>query len=526
VPPKGFDPRSVEWGLGRLPDGKYVIIRGHHGEVAWGPFPEVTPIAHTHPLRQDKLLQADGGAPGIHVGDMIRGRGVNAHNRLHFFPSAADIAFVVRNGLSMHAVHTPYVHAGNQRIGNPVGDFSDLPRIDFEITQASRVGLFEGQAHIPILRAELVAKDRNGVELWRGTVYAIHHPTVGSLIELDLPAGGTRSEVGRSPASLGGSTPAPTRKPTSELEERGLEDWKKLEASNRNYTGRYDNDEWLDRYKEGLVYDLEKNVWRRPDGKVYVAQRFDSAAWTPKKIFEHLAGGDSPSSFKRYAEMLEAEGIADRAAVIRQIADLRPLGKSEDMVRHALKAHYEAAILQRMTAPPTEAGKHAAMRRITERLNPADKGSLTEKWYHQAVLEGRGEPHVAARKDALENAQGITLERDRFIDFVHENTAHEIKSGEGKLTEADISQMHDYARMVDGRARVKLGDGTTATIEKVQYTFTSPAGAKANVKTITTAFTDDTLKGRFAFEIFTPSGDRVLIGNVAEFDAQKWLISP
>ncbi|HWO20083.1 MAG TPA: hypothetical protein VNO30_14955 [Kofleriaceae bacterium] len=519
--PKGFDPRGVEWGLGRLPDGTYVLVRGHHGEVDWSPFPEVVPIAHTHSLRHDKLLAADGGTPGIHIDDLALGRGANAQNRARCFPSAADVAFVVRNGLAMHVVHTPYVHAGDRRVGNAVGDFSDLPRVTFEITEASRIGSHAGQADIPIYRAALVAKDSDGAFLWSGTVYAIHHPSVGSHLELELPASWTQPGAGGSPTHLGGSTAAPTRAPASEREERGLADWKQLEASNRDYAGRYDNDEWLDRYEQGLVFDLEHHVWRRPDGKVYTAQRFDDTRWTAKKIFRYLTGDDAQSGLQRYVSMLEVEGIADRAAVIRQIDALRPLGKTEDTVRHALKAHFEAAILQRMTAPPTEAGKHAAMRRITERLAPADKGSLTEKWYQHVVLHGQGNPHVAARKDALEG-QGVALEKDRFIDFVHGGTAHEIKSGEGKLSADDLSQMRDYARMVDGRARVKLGDGTTATIERVQYTFTSPAGARANVETLKKMFKPP-FAGRFAVEIFTPSGNRVLLTKESELTAQSWL---
>jgi hypothetical protein len=146
--------------------------------------------------------------------------------------------------------------------------------------------------------------------------------------------------------------------------------------------------------------------------------------------------------------------------------------------------------------------------------------ALLDDGFH---LQGKGEAHIAARKDALADAQGIVLEKDRFIDFVHQNTAHEIKSGEGKLTDADISQMQDYARMVDRGAKVKLGDGTPTMIERVQYTFTSPAGAKANIDTMRDMLGEQRLRDKLTIEMYKPDGTRVRIKTEAELDAQIWL---
>lgn len=82
--------------------------------------------------------------------------------------------------------------------------------------------------------------------------------------------------------------------------------------------------------------------------------------------------------------------------------------------------------------------------------------------------------------------------------------------------------MYDYARMVDGKARLPTDSGEV-TIEHVRYTFTSPEGSKANVQTIRDAFNDAELANRIDFELFTPDGKRVAVQNETQLDLQKWL---
>lgn len=220
--------------------------------------------------------------------------------------------------------------------------------------------------------------------------------------------------------------------------------------------------------------------------------------------------------------MLISEKIATRAQIEKKIQEIGFLGRDEDLVRHELKAAYHDVILDAMKAPKTTEGKFEAMRRITGRLDSSDKGNLTEDWYKDVMLGGKGETHVAARKDALSEDQGIELEKNRFVDIVDGSIGREIKSGEGKLGDADISQMHDYARMVDGQATLRTPSGN-AQVKHVRYTLTSPAGAKANVETMRKAFTKDELKTRISFELFTPEGKSVIIKTEAQLDAQKWL---
>src|SRR5262249_37548170 len=138
-------------------------------------------------------------------------------------------------------------------------------------------------------------------------------------------------------------------------------------------------------------------------------QKFDSTRWTKTRVYDHLAGPASESTFKPFAEMLIREKIATRAQIEKMIEKKGFLGRDEDVVRNELKLAYRDAIVEKMTSPKTPEGKHAAMRRITEKLDSSDKGNITEVWYRDAVLGGDGEVHVAARKEALAEDQGIKI---------------------------------------------------------------------------------------------------------------------
>ncbi len=79
--------------------------------------------------------------------------------------------------------------------------------------------------------------------------------------------------------------------------------------------------------------------------------------------------------------------------------------------------------------------------------------------------------------------------------------------------------MRDYARMVDGKAELPIEKGT-AKIEHVRYSFTSPAGGRANAETMRNVFKDPKLKERISFEVFTPEGKTMTIKNEKQLDAQ------
>jgi hypothetical protein len=221
--------------------------------------------------------------------------------------------------------------------------------------------------------------------------------------------------------------------------------------------------------------------------------------------------------------MLIREKIATRADIEKMIEKVGFLGNDEDYVRHALKEAYKPAIMDKMKAPATAEGKHEAMRRITKELDSSDKGNLTEDWYREVELGGKGDQHVSARKDTLKEDWSVDLEKNRYIDVVEGSLGREIKSGEGKLSDGDVMQMRDYGRMVDGGVEFLTSTGKHP-LKEVRFTFTSPAGAKANVATMRTALTQKPTAGNVSFELYGLDGKKVgPIKTEADLDAQKWL---
>src|SRR5262249_4025853 len=158
---------------------------------------------------------------------------------------------------------TPYIHIGDKMIGNPVGDFAGKPRVTIEIHRATRIGSFEGNDAIPAYQAHIVVKDAKGVPIWEGDMVAVHHPNAGSLIQFE-PAPAHWLRPGLKGAGMGGETGAPIRKPRTKSEQKGYDDWQKLEKSGKNYGGKFDAEEWYARYDDGLRFDIDSNRWVRP----------------------------------------------------------------------------------------------------------------------------------------------------------------------------------------------------------------------------------------------------------------------
>jgi hypothetical protein len=178
--PEGFRPTSVEWGLGQLPDGRFVVIRGEAGAVDWSHFPGVRAVAHTHPS-----TNALRGGQGPQSEMSIREALGTDVNRTALLPSGQDLAYVAREGLDTHTVFTPFEYRGNGRIANAVPG-SGLPRVEVEIRGARLEGYY---GELPAYRAELVARSSTGEILWQGTVYGMPHPYLGQVLDFRPPPG-------------------------------------------------------------------------------------------------------------------------------------------------------------------------------------------------------------------------------------------------------------------------------------------------------------------------------------------------
>ena len=170
--PAGYEPHGTEFGLARMPDGTFAIVQGEPGGVAWNQLPPGTiPVAHTHPMLEGRQLNS----PGT-VGDIVLRQGSGSGDgpsresldRVHVFPSAADLVFCAANRVANHDVHTPYVHTGDGVLKNPTGAPGEIP-VSFNIAEARHVGNFGAN---PVIEAGVVAHDANGNVLWMGRMWA------------------------------------------------------------------------------------------------------------------------------------------------------------------------------------------------------------------------------------------------------------------------------------------------------------------------------------------------------------------
>ncbi|MEW6583556.1 MAG: hypothetical protein AB1416_12440, partial [Actinomycetota bacterium] len=162
--PQGFNPQGREWGLARRSsDGAFLVIQGETGGVKWVDLMKqgFEPLDHTHPMWEGRAMAK----PGATVGELLADPGINM-DRIHVMPSIEDLQFCSTNALAAHEVHTPYVHMGGGRIGNPVAG-GTAPTVSFRILNAEIVGWADIYL-VTRCRVEAVA---GGQVVWQGQVY-------------------------------------------------------------------------------------------------------------------------------------------------------------------------------------------------------------------------------------------------------------------------------------------------------------------------------------------------------------------
>jgi Domain of unknown function (DUF4157) len=249
---------------------------------------------------------------------------------------------------------------------------------------------------------------------------------------------------------------------------------------------------------------------------------------TVDNVMEELIGEGTTSSFKPYYKVLEGENLIDQQQLKQAIEGMEFQGQSVDKVRHALKKKYEDALLGRMTDPGAEAMKakysdlpwqdkpaeaynmarHREMLRLTENLNPSDKGNLAEVWYKKVYGSGSS-THVKitpAKMQELNPGTTDIISQDRLPDAIIGNTLREQKHIAGQLNDHDLTQFDDFMKLRGKNIPGK--DGAALKINDVKYTFTNPKGVKANAEWMKQQLkTNDNL----SFEIFNTKGDKKII---------------
>jgi hypothetical protein len=245
---------------------------------------------------------------------------------------------------------------------------------------------------------------------------------------------------------------------------------------------------------------------------------------TAKQIFEAFTNAKSKSSFKPFAEMLEREGIAHDAEVLKAIEELRPKFKTYEDLRHALKERFKPELFRKMLDPKlTPEQQYQTMLRVTKGLDSSDKGNIGEQWFKQAYHE------LALDKGKVDQkrleALGIKIERDRFPDIIDGNTLYEVKHIKGALDNKGLEQFADNMKLIaDEGTTIPFIDGSSVHVKKCVYAFLDPDGVKANAKWMKKQLENPDFEEKLSFEIFNPKGERIVVNSknyrraLGEFD--------
>jgi hypothetical protein len=246
---------------------------------------------------------------------------------------------------------------------------------------------------------------------------------------------------------------------------------------------------------------------------------------TASQAFDQLTGVDSRSSFKQYWEMLRDNRLATREEVIATM--LAPAGRTEDSVRHALKEAFEGRVLQRSMWTPegvvrSEAESMLELRRLTQGLNPSDRGNLTETWY--ALRHAELSAHPTMARDANPGIAGRDGRGVRRPDFVEGETLVELKSTRIGLGTDEVTQIFDDLLACEYGGVVTLEDGTLRTVRSVRLVFSDIRGARGAAEQLAEWLREYPY---FTIEVFGTSGTatRITGANLRSLQSQHGVAS-
>jgi hypothetical protein len=246
-----------------------------------------------------------------------------------------------------------------------------------------------------------------------------------------------------------------------------------------------------------------------------------------EQVWERLMGNHESgkeSSTRKFANVLIQEKlVTNEQQMIEDLKDnISFQGRAVNDVRGQFKDRYRPRLLDRITDPNlNQQEQYQALRRVVDKLDSADKGNLTEKWY--SVIYGQPDALTHLEITTANAAgQGITLTatEKRFVDRVEGDTIVEIKTISGKLasggkdSRSELDQFDDNIALARKGYKITKKDGSKQQITKVRYVFTLPEGVKANREWMI----DQIQKNRniVSFEIFNNRGERKIIKNIGE----------
>lgn len=189
-------PPGTEFGLGELPNGQLVIIRGELRAVDWSTLPGVKPLAHTHPSVEGNNLQ---GRTKISVAELATPEGPGdspSINRALIYPTPEDLATVLARKVKEHTVLTSF-HVRDGQVFKPDATNGTGTPLDFVIRNIEEVGKMpDGK---PVYKASIVGVAGGKQVIPARETWGVVDPDgYNSFIDLRQPAGmvPNRTDVG------------------------------------------------------------------------------------------------------------------------------------------------------------------------------------------------------------------------------------------------------------------------------------------------------------------------------------------
>lgn len=170
---------GLEFGVGRLPNGERVIIKGQLGEVDWSHLPGVVAEAHVHSSTPgNDLRHVHQGEEAISVSELLDPGASVGVARAQIFPSAPDLQFTADQRIQEHRVITPFI-LQKGLVKKPDPTHNGTARIEFVIHRSVEINTRSDDG---LYRAD-VSGYFEGVEIFRIEVYA----TLSDGLFLTLP---------------------------------------------------------------------------------------------------------------------------------------------------------------------------------------------------------------------------------------------------------------------------------------------------------------------------------------------------
>ncbi len=128
----------VEFGLGKLADGRFVVVIGAGDHVDWNQVPGLKPMAHTHPSTEGNDLKKHAMVERVPLAKLFEATDAPMVARELIYPSPSDFRIMARKGVDGHRVITSFVlddgHVSNAKPGD------DSPRLEWVLRKPREIG--------------------------------------------------------------------------------------------------------------------------------------------------------------------------------------------------------------------------------------------------------------------------------------------------------------------------------------------------------------------------------------------------